>query len=178
MANLLHAPPAVGFDQPFEMLEACHERVRRSLALLARLIAHIDAHGHDEQSRAAAGDVLRYFDLAAPHHHEDEERHLFPLLLASGDAATIADVQRLRADHERMGALWRELRVVLQAWAGAGAAGPVEAGARALAAAFQAVYDGHLPVEDGRVFPAARRCADAAAVIRMGEEMAARRRGA
>lgn len=33
--------PAVGFEQPFDMLEACHERVRRSLSLLERLIAHI-----------------------------------------------------------------------------------------------------------------------------------------
>ena len=71
---LLHSGPAVGFDEPFEMLEACHERVQRSLALLARLIAHVDAHGHDEKSRSAAHDVLRYFELAAPHHHEDEEQ--------------------------------------------------------------------------------------------------------
>ena len=31
--------PAVGFEQPFEMLLACHDRVRRSLALLGRLVA-------------------------------------------------------------------------------------------------------------------------------------------
>ena len=43
--------PAVGFEQPFEMLEACHERVHRSLELLRRIVAHIEAKGHDEQSR-------------------------------------------------------------------------------------------------------------------------------
>ena len=32
----LHAP-AAGFDAPFALLDACHERVRRSLALLERL---------------------------------------------------------------------------------------------------------------------------------------------
>ena len=64
--------PAVGFEQPFEMLEACHERVQRSLALLGRIARHIDAQGHDAQSRSAAVDVLRYFDIAGPHHHEDE----------------------------------------------------------------------------------------------------------
>jgi hypothetical protein len=52
--------PAIGFEQPFEMLEACHDRVRRSLALLGRLIEHIDRHGHDDKSRGAASDVLRY----------------------------------------------------------------------------------------------------------------------
>ena len=92
--DLLHSAPAVGFEQPFEMLEACHDRVRRSLDLLARLIVHVDRHGHDTQSRSAARDVLRYFDLAAPHHHEDEERHVFPRLLASGDDALVQAVQR------------------------------------------------------------------------------------
>lgn len=77
----------VGFEQPFEMFEACHERVRRSLALLERLIVHVGAHGHDAQSRSAAADVLRYFDLAAPLHHEDEERHVFASLEQCRNAA-------------------------------------------------------------------------------------------
>ena len=33
----LHSP-AAGFEAPFDLLEACHERVHRSLALLGRLI--------------------------------------------------------------------------------------------------------------------------------------------
>lgn len=169
--------PAAGFEQPFEMLEACHDRVRRSLALLGRLIEHIDTHGHDEQSRGAARDVLRYFDLAAPHHHEDEERHVFPRLLAAGDAALAADVARLRSDHERMGALWQRLGGALQGWAEAAGPGTVDAGSRALAADFRAVYDGHLEIEEGRVFPAARVLTEAAGLVAMGAEMAARRRG-
>lgn len=169
--------PSAGFEQPFEMLEACHERVQRSLALLGRLIVHIDAHGHDEQSRAAARDVLRYFDLAAPQHHEDEERHVFPRLLAMGDASLSADVARLRADHERMGALWRELRAALQRWAEPLEPGAIDAATRACAEAFRAAYDGHIELEEGRVFPAARALADGPALAAMGAEMAARRRG-
>ena len=46
--------PAVGFEQPFAMLEACHERVQRTLALLARLRAHVRQHGADEDARQAA----------------------------------------------------------------------------------------------------------------------------
>ena len=61
------ASPGVGFEQPFEMLEACHERVQRSLALLQRLVDHVDRNGHDADSRSAARDVLRYFDIAGPH---------------------------------------------------------------------------------------------------------------
>lgn len=78
--------PAVGFEAPFDMLEACHERVRRSLALLNRLVTWVDEHGHDDMSRSAASDVLRYFNLAAPLHHQDEELHVFPLLSCGDDA--------------------------------------------------------------------------------------------
>lgn len=171
----LHAGPAVGFDQPFEMLEACHERVQRSLALLARLTEHVDAHGHDAKSRSAAHDVLRYFDLAAPHHHEDEERHVFPRLLAQGDAALVQAVQRLRDEHVRMGELWARLRPVLQAWSGEGASGAVPASFRADAQAFGALYAGHIPIEEGLVFPAARAQLDEGGLHAMGDEMRVRR---
>lgn len=167
--------PAVGFEAPFEMLGACHDRVRRSLALLARLVDHIDVRGHDEQSRAAARDVLRYFDLAAPHHHEDEERHVFPRLLAAGDAALAADVARLRADHAAMAHTWQPLRAVLEAWAGAEPP-PLDETARRLAAAFAGLYAGHLALEDERVFPAARALCSAPDLEAMGREMADRRR--
>lgn len=174
--DLLHNAPAVGFEQPFEMLEACHERVRRSLDLLERLIVYVDRQGHDTQSRSAARDVMRYYDLAAPHHHEDEERHVFPRLLASGDTALVEAVLRLRADHERMSQVWSALRLQLAAWAEPGATDPADASMRAQAEAFQALYAAHLPVEEGLVFPAARSHCDAAEVDTMGREMQLRRR--
>ena len=172
----LFAAPGVGFEQPFEMLEACHDRVRRTLRLLGRLIEHVRQHGHDAQSRSAAHDVLRYFDLAAPQHHEDEERHVFPRLQASGDAALVAVVQRLRTDHERMSTLWAGLRPVLVEWSGEGAAGPVDAAMGEHAREFEALYAGHLPIEEEVAFPAARALCDAAACDGMGEEMQRRRR--
>ena len=103
------------FEQPFDMLEACHERVHRMLALLARLKAHMAQHGADTQAQQAARDVMRYFDTAAPNHHRDEELHVFPPLIAQGDAATLAVVTRLQQDHERMEAGWMQARAVLDA---------------------------------------------------------------
>ena len=94
----MHTPGA-GFDQPFEMLDACHDRVRRSLDLLARLRSYLRDKGCDDSARQAARDVLRYFDMAAPLHHEDEERHVFPPLLAqTGDAPLLALVRQLQRD--------------------------------------------------------------------------------
>ena len=157
------------------MLEACHQRVARSLALLQRLGAHLQAQGADTQAQEAARDVLRYFDLAAPAHHDDEERHVFPAALAAGDAALTAAVQRLQRDHHAMSAQWAALRPSLQAvtsgdW-DAGAADVVIARWQA----FAALYGGHIETEEGLVFPAAAARLDAPAIERMGDEMARRR---
>jgi hypothetical protein len=51
--------PAVGFDTPFEMLEACHERVQRTLALQQRLCEHLQTTGCDASARSAAGACAR-----------------------------------------------------------------------------------------------------------------------
>ncbi|GEM_PF-531315 len=101
----------MGFDQPFEMLEACHERVLRMLALLDRLRVHLRTKDCDDSARQAARDILRYFDQAAPLHHEDEELHVFPPLLEQGDAQTVALVQRLQREHGLMSADWALARL-------------------------------------------------------------------
>jgi hemerythrin-like domain-containing protein len=168
--------PAVGFEQPFEMLGACHERVRRSLALLGRLTLHIDAHGHDVNSRSAAADVLRYFDLAAPLHHQDEERHVFPALADSDDAGLTVAVAGLRADHARMEALWAHLRTTLVEWSRCDAAGAIDDAVRRCASEFEHLYAGHLQAEEGVVFPAARARMGAAQLAAMSADMAHRRR--
>lgn len=169
--DLLHAGPAVGFEQPFEMLAACHERVRRSLDLLQRLHAHVQRHGVDAQARDAAADVLRYFDRAGPAHHEDEERHVLPRLRAAGLAA-LAD--RLHAEHVEMAQLWGLLREPLLAWMrDETALMDVD-----LLLRYIALYDAHLPIEEGQAFVTAQSGADAMMLDTIGKEMASRRLGA
>lgn len=172
-----HAP-AAGFDEPFEMLAGCHERVRRSLALLRRLVEHVSIAGIDSPGRQAAHDVWRYFAIAAPHHHEDEERHVIPRLLASGDAALEQAARTMRDDHARMHAAWQVLGPQLQALSRR-ADGPMTAdevaGLRQRVAEFAAMYDTHIPLEDGLAFPAARQRSSATDLTTMGAEMATRR---
>lgn len=164
--------PAAGFDQPFEMLSACHDRVRRSLGLLQRLVDHLAVHSVDRQAQDAAADVLRYFSVAAPHHHEDEERHVIPLLAASPDPGLREAAQRMLRDHGLIRQRWSELAPLLQAVA-AGAEAP-----QALAEAAQAfveVHRGHLELEDTVAFPQAAERTRDEALAAMGQEMAARR---
>lgn len=166
---VLHAPPAAGFDEPFEMLDACHRRVERMLALLERLAAHLASHGCDAAAADAARDVMRYFDLAAPQHHEDEERHVLPALRAAG-AAALAD--RLQAEHAAMALAWAALRVPLAAIAAGRAPG---GDGLAGGPAFAAMYGAHLALEDAEAFPAVRPHLDAGALAVIGAEMAQRR---
>jgi len=159
------------------MLDACHERVEHMLRLLQRLREHLATHNLDQPARDAARDVLRYFDQAGPHHHADEELHVFPPLLATGDAALHAVVQHLLQDHQAMHTLWAELRQVLlrvrdgdaTTWAG------LQPADLALMEAYDALYRRHLQDENERVYPAARALVTAEAQQAMGEEMTRRR---
>lgn len=168
--------PAVGFDTPFDMLEACHERVLRSLALLQKLQDYLHDHPCDDSARQAARDVLRYFDMAAPLHHEDEELHVFPPLLERGGADTVAAVRELQQDHEAMSANWQAARALLQALA-EGTKESFSAPDEAVRARFAGVYAEHIRLEEDLVYPAARALLAPEAVQAMGAEMR-RRRGA
>lgn len=171
--------PGAGFDQPFEMLDACHDRVRRSLDLLRRLRDYLRGHGHgcDDSARQAARDVLRYFDIAGPHHHEDEERHVFPPLQQHADALVRDAVVQLQADHVQMHDQWQRLRAVLLAWRDAEPAPAITDADRTLVRDFVAAYQRHIRLEESVVYPAARPLFSPAELERIGTEMAQRRRG-
>jgi len=172
----LHTPGA-GFEAPFEMLAACHERVERMLALLTRLQQHLLASGCDDSARRAASDVMRYFDLAAPLHHADEELHVFPPLLAGTDAGLRGLVQRLLQDHRAMELAWPAARCILAAVADGLTTGwtPLLAEQTAALQAFTALYQRHLAEEDGLAYPAAQRVLSAVALQAMGRDMMQRR---
>lgn len=168
--------PAASFAQPFEMLAACHERVHRSLDLLARLCERVRASRVDAAVHDAARDVLRYFDIAAPHHHEDEERHVFPRLLAMDDAgAGVHDtVRRLARQHDAMRAQWAVLREPLARLA-AGDGEAFDHAALDAAAQFAALYQDHAETEESMIFPLAAKALTPDELRAMGAEMAQRR---
>jgi hemerythrin-like domain-containing protein len=169
-ASLLGAA-APGFDRPLDVLEACHGRIAKQCATLEKLLAHLPAHGADAQAQQAARAVLSYFDTAAVHHHDDEERNLFPLLEQANAPGACDLVETLTLEHDEQALLWRRLRLQLQA---------VEAGMAstlddALAQRFIAMNRAHLEFENTHVLPLARQTLDATAIERLGRAMAARR---
>ena len=160
------------FEQPLHMLQACHERVLRMCTLLERLQAHAATHGADEQARQAARDILRYFDIAGPHHHEDEERHLFPRMLASGDARQVELADTLHQQHLAMAELWQKLRAELELLEG-GDAAPLLGSA--VAAPFLEAYRAHIACEEDDAYPRVFADVPEEQERAWGEEMAQRR---
>lgn len=168
----LHPSPGAGFDEPFAMLAACHERIERMLQLLERLAAHLPAHGCDQQAVDAARDLMRYFDLAAPAHHEDEERHVLPALRAAGDDAFAAQLEQ---EHREMRRRWTELRrrlalVAEGSWCDAALADGFDSWHQ-----FATLYRAHAAAEDEHAFAPVQAMLDAEAQREMGREMAQRR---
>lgn len=172
-----HRAPAAGFEAPFDMLDACHERVERMLKLLARLQQHLLVHGWDASVAQAARDVMRYFDQAAPLHHEDEERHVFPPLLAAGDPVLVPMVHKLQADHREMERSWVAVRDVLSSLTEPPPQGwtritPAQA---EVLGHFAGLYRHHLQDEDGLIYPASRKQLSAEALREMSADMMRRR---
>ena len=172
-----HRAPAVGLESPFEMLVACHDRVNRSLELLHRLQAHLTDKGLDEDARQAARDVLRYFDISAPLHHQDEELHVFPPLLQGSDPELHKIVNKLMNDHRAMEIRWSAARTTLtriaecstQAWR------PLTPEQSDSLNRFSALYGQHIANEERIVYPAARSSMAISAIAVMSEDMKRRR---
>lgn len=175
--------PAASFDEPFEMLAACHGNAERMLRLLERLAARLAETGSDEAAQQAARDVVRYFDIAAPAHHEDEERHVFPALAAHGTPEQKQLVERLKQDHVEMSRRWQAIKLDLdQVISGqwtvkthSAASRDAESAAPAGWTSFAALYRAHIEAEESGAYPAVQAALDETARTEMGREMAQRR---
>lgn len=160
----------------FSVLDECH---RQTLAALDKLDAIVDRieSGSDASTRALAADVVRHFSTTARQHHEDEERHVFPKLLANADAETEQIVRRLQQDHHWLEEDWHELAPHLDAIA-RGQNWYDVAFLREGCAVFVALSRDHIAVEETFLYPEARARTGAVEAQAMGREMAARRRAA
>ena len=175
MSDSLIPPLAPGFDEPLEMLNACHGRVLAQLDTLRRLLPHLARHGADDQARQAAGAILRYFDTAARHHHDDEEVDLIPAMRASAPPTLRPRVEavceRILAEHARMYALWAALRPQL----GEVRLGVLAALDEALATELDQLYRQHIDFEESELLPLAREVLDDPQLAPIGAAMTARR---
>ncbi|MGW6707392.1 hemerythrin domain-containing protein [Streptomyces sp. NPDC054956] len=130
-----------------------HRGLRREARLLVELVAAV-APGETARARVLA-DHFRDYRLGLHHHHQGEDEHLWPLLLARVDLE--ADlVLRMEAQHERVAATLAVASEALPAWENG--AGELERDALVAALAeHRAVLVEHLDDEEGSLLPLAAR---------------------
>jgi hemerythrin-like domain-containing protein len=98
-------------DTPIQDFSHCHEGIVRQLDLLGELPALLAPAA---RAREVAAGALEFFREAIFEHHADEERELFPAVLASatqGDERALVQlmVQRLTQEHRELEAMWKRL---------------------------------------------------------------------
>ncbi|MHB1321221.1 MAG: hemerythrin domain-containing protein [Acidithiobacillus ferrivorans] len=162
---------APSFDDPVGLLRACHERILGHCETLERLAEHLARVGADSEARLAATRIRRYFHVAGPAHHADEEKQLFPWLLAQPDFPPMlrAAVRNLTAQHRELEAAWRVLDADL-------AAVESEEQPEALhLEPFISMNRAHVVLENGEIFPVAEKLLEEGEARRLGAAMAKRR---
>ncbi len=168
MISFTEAAPS--FDDPLQMLRACHEKILRQCDTLKKLAAHLTNNGCDAQVQQAAQGILRYFDTAGQFHHQDEEENLFSALRGCPDVDTTL-LERLLAEHGVMLGAWDALRPVLARLA-EGQKVTLDA---ALTEKFIESYTAHIAIENAELLPMAATLLSPQQVALIGRKMAERR---
>jgi len=161
-------------DGVFAVLDECHRRTLDAIDKLEVVVARLEGNAPDVDTRALAAEIVRHFETTAREHHADEERHLFPALAASGDAALQQAVLRLQQDHHWLEEDWRALQPSLDAIACGQSWYDVET-LREGSAIFAELSRDHIALEESCLYPAARARLPPDDRQAMEREMAARR---
>ncbi len=172
--DILYAS-APSFDQPLAVLKHCHDRIRKQLATLEKLVPHLAQDGADGEAQKAALAVLKYFQNAAPLHHDDEEIDLLPTLVQTAQAADAELLATLLPtilqQHQQMASLWQVLETQLNLIS-TGSAADLN---KLDVTAFQTLYQAHMQIEETQIAPMAMRLFSPEQMYKLGRAMQARR---
>ena len=146
-------PPAAATG--FEAQDACHQQILVHLGTLSALTQHIEATGVDAWAQQQAGVIEAFFSGTSRQHHLDEEKTVFPPLLAGSDAEVAALVRVLQQDHGWIEENWLELAPQLRAIA-SGNNWIDSAEFQHNAEVFLALCRGHVELEETVIYPEAR----------------------
>jgi len=144
----------------FETLDRTHRAAMEMLQAFDRLITQLGDEGLSDGASESAREILAFFSGPGRDHHAQEEKQVFPGLLASGDAELVHHVLRLQQDHGWLEEDWRELAPQIEA---------ISRGynwfelpmLRAALPVFTALYHEHIALEESLIYPAAKRQAQA-----------------
>ena len=153
---------APSFDEPLDMLYACHDKVRRFCDQLDALPAYIAEHGRNQAVINTISGI--------PAHHQDEEDELFPLILArQPDAAP--KIEQLLGEHGYLHSRWNAIRDDLLAYNAA----MLDSISADEVHEFARLYREHAQREEQWLFPTAAALINDSELADAGRRMAARR---
>ena len=168
-------PSATKSPQPFEVLDACHQQILTALDRMQNLLTHLEANGVDATAQGMARDIYIFFNETARHHHLDEEKHVFPALLNSGDEALVRHVLHLQQDHGWIEEDWLELAPQFEAMAAGYSWYNLDQLNHALPV-YTALYPDHMALEESLAYPEAKARIAKWEMQGIGREMSQRRR--
>ncbi|MBN8505378.1 MAG: hemerythrin domain-containing protein [Burkholderiales bacterium] len=130
--------------------------VLQMLGEMEVLLSLLESQGAVPEARRMAREIHGFFEGHARQHHADEERSVFPGLLASNDESLRHHVLRLQQDHGWLEEDWRVLAPQLEA---------VAQGynwfelpmLRLALPVFRELYEEHIALEESLIYPAAMR---------------------
>ena len=134
---------AATWDEPIDMLYACHGKVKRFCGQLQMLPNYLAEHGCNDAVRQAVTQIRTYFNQAAPLHHDDEEQDFFPTLLRYAPEAR-EQVEELERQHIVLHRNWTALQNQLLAVVEGSRSGLDDA----VLADFTGGYDRHIAIEE------------------------------
>ncbi|OOF86236.1 hemerythrin domain-containing protein [Rodentibacter ratti] len=101
------------WNEPIEMLYACHSKVKRFCHQLSILPSYLEKNGVNQAVLNDVKIILQYFNCAAPLHHDDEEKDFFPALMRKAPEIQ-SQVEELERQHIDLHKNWFELSKQLE----------------------------------------------------------------
>jgi hemerythrin-like domain-containing protein len=139
----------------FEALDACHQQIMEHLTKLTALALYIEESGIDDAAQRQAGAIEAFFSGTSRQHHMEEEKSVFPQLLAGSNAEVAALVRVLQQDHGWIEENWIELAPQLRAIA-SGNNWIDSAEFQHNTEVFLALCREHIELEERMIYPQAR----------------------
>jgi hemerythrin-like domain-containing protein len=136
----------------FKALDACHLQIQAHLSELERMAKHMEADGLNAADRKLAGEIEAFFSTTSRDHHDQEEKMVFPPLLADGTDDMKAAVQSLQQDHGFIEENWLELGPQLRAIA-EGSDWFYSAEFQHNVEVFLELMNGHIALEESMIYP-------------------------
>lgn len=166
------------FTDPTGLLSDCHRRIVMFIDTLQAVADVIDLAATEDVRRALES-ALRYFSQAAPKHTADEEESLFPRLRQISDpevTAAFSKLQELEEEHRWANPLHVEVEQLGEKYLTEGSLSSQEVTRfRTAIRDLRSMYQRHIGIEDGIVFPLAARLLSEQDKSAIAKEMADRR---